>query len=275
MVANGDKLAPQNMMGDPYTAYRFSKPQTAKFKSTVYMPKEHDAERTLWNGIGSLLIQGTTEATTDQGYRLVQPPAVVEWVSLLVNHKALEQAKMINACLVGMVFGTQSSVVSEIIEDSLPLHLSLLNEAAAEVSQTVKTAVAETNSAVWALGTFAGELSLAAGGDPERAREGIRQRAFFAIDGPFRQWVVGLTGEEVAEEARESWNKKARAILRMEIDQALHFAGTAAVIGRNTPDHGFVSAATAENRVLYKLRTTLPLAAEIERKNEKAEVEKE
>ncbi|MHA7271260.1 type I-E CRISPR-associated protein Cse1/CasA [Arthrobacter sp. HLT1-20] len=263
MVSNGDKLAPQNMLADAYTAYRYSKPQSAKFKEATYMPKEHDAERTLWRGISSLLIQGTSSATDENGIVQLLPPKVTEWVALLANNRVLDPQAVLNARLVGMIYGTQSSVVSEIIDESLPMHLSLLASASAEVSEAVKTAVAETDHAIWALGSFAGELSVAAGGDPEPPREGIRQRAFFAVEEPFRAWVLGLRGEEEPEAVREAWNLKARQILQELIAAEVSFASTAAVIGRYV-DGRLISAATAENRIAYKLRLHLPLKAEIE-----------
>lgn len=264
MVSNGDKLAPQDMLTDPYTAYRYSKPQSVKLKKdAVYMPKEHDAERTLWRGIASLLVQGTSSATDENGTVLLLPPKVSEWVALLANNRALDPKKVLNARLVGMIYGTQSSVVSEIIDESLPLHLNLLASTSVEVSEAVKTAVAETDQAIWALGSFAGELSVAAGGDPEPPREGIRQRAFFAVEESFRAWVLGLRGEEEPEAVREAWNLQARQILQELIAAEVSFASTAAVIGRYV-DGRLISAATAENRITYKLRLHLPLKAEIE-----------
>lgn len=269
MVSNGDKLAPQNMLEDPYTAYRYSKPQSAKFKEAVYMPKEHDPERTLWRGIASLLIQGTSSATDENGIVQLLSPKVTAWAALLANNRALDPAEVLNARLVGMVYGTQSSVVSEIIDESLPMHLSLLATASAEVSEAVKTAVAETDQAIWALGIFAGELCLAAGGDPEPPREGIRQRAFFAVEEPFRDWLAGLRGDEAAEEVREGWNFNARRIFQELVSAEVSFASTASVIGRYV-DGRLISAATAENRIMFKLRQHLPLKAEIVAANARA-----
>ena len=101
------------------------------------MPKEHDPNRTLWNGIGSLLIQGAAQATTDDGTVLLLPPKVTTWVALLANSHAIDSNRVLNARLVGMAYGTQNSVVNEVIDESLPVHLSLLGIASAEVAQVV------------------------------------------------------------------------------------------------------------------------------------------
>jgi CRISPR system Cascade subunit CasA len=260
LVANGDPLAPQNMRLDPMTAYRYSKPQSAKLKKPVFMPRQHDPQRVIWRGIGSLLIQQPAAAA--DGIREIVEPPIVGWLALLNDHEAVDPRRVFNARLTGAVYGTQSSVVDEIIDDSLPVHLGLLSEKSRAVANAVISAATQTEAAVWALGIFAGDLYEAAGGDPEPPREAARQGAFFALDEPYRRWVSSLTGNEEAEAAREDWNRRARAILRSRARELIGFTGPAAMIGRIKADGTLLTAATAERRLHWNLRRALPLLSE-------------
>ncbi|MDP5227050.1 MULTISPECIES: type I-E CRISPR-associated protein Cse1/CasA [Arthrobacter] len=263
IVSNGDPLAIQNMDLDPMTAQRFSKPQTAKFRKAVYMPREHDPERTLWSGVGSLLIQTEKEASTDGEPVPIKVAPMILWVARLGELGAIDSSRLFNVRLIGAEYGTQSSVISEILDDGLAFHLSLLSDRSVTIRNVVRVAAAETEAAVWAFGRFAGELSRAAGGEPESQREKARQSVFFALNEPFRRWVSDLLGDEPGDVAAEWWNAEARRILKEYATELLAVAGELALIGRSVGGE-FISAATAETWLNRSLRKHLPLKHEIE-----------
>ncbi|MFJ3958232.1 type I-E CRISPR-associated protein Cse1/CasA [Arthrobacter sp. NPDC090010] len=270
LVCNGDPLPPQNMDADPLTAQRFSKPQTAKFKAgAIYMPREHDPERMIWNGVSALLAQNEQARTNADGIVLLRVPPIVTWVSRLSELDSIDAGRVLNARLVGVVYGTQSSVYTEILDDSLAVHLRLLSESSAAVAQVAKNAASNTEQAVWAFGRFAGELSRAAGGDLDPPQEKARQVAFFALNEPYRRWVSELSGSEDAEAAGEVWNSIARKIIASSATEMLSMAGESALVGR-TVDSELVSAATAETWLYRSLRKYLPLQAEIDARAERA-----
>lgn len=262
LVCNGDPLAPQNMERDPLTARRFSKPQTAKFKAPVYMPRQHDPERVVWNGVASLLVQTERETSNLDGIVEVVVPPIVKWLANLAELGKVDDRRVFNARLVGAVYGTQSSVYTEIVDDALAVHLSLLSERSVAIAAVAKTAAAETEEGVWALGRFAGDLNRAGGGDPEPPRDIARQALFFALNEPYRKWVSELRGNEDPDDARESWNSTARRVIREHAMDLIASAGGAALVGR-THNGGFVSAATAETWLTRSLIKHLPLKAEI------------
>ncbi|MGO4455375.1 type I-E CRISPR-associated protein Cse1/CasA [Arthrobacter sp. RAF14] len=264
LVCNGDPLPPQNMDADPMTAQRFSKPQTAKFKAgAVYMPREHDPERMIWGGVGSLLMQNERARTNADGILELRVPPIVTWVSRLSELDSIGTGRIVTARLVGAVYGTQSSVYTEVLDDALAIHLRLLSRHSAAVAQAVTNAAFNTEQAAWAFGRFAGELSKAAGGDTEPPRDKARQLIFFALNEPYRRWVTGLTGGEDSEVAEGGWNSTARKIVGSYAAEMLSMAGDAALIGR-TIGSDFVSAATAETWLYRSLRKHLPLQEEIE-----------
>ncbi|PSS43031.1 type I-E CRISPR-associated protein Cse1/CasA [Arthrobacter woluwensis] len=258
LVSNGDALAPQNMDRDPMTAMRFSQPQTAKLKTPVFMPREHDPERTIWTGVASLLAREQQTRSDSEGTVLYKAPDVVTWIARLGEYGSLDRGMMLNLRLVGTVYGTQSSVISGMVDDSLEVHVGLLSRLSAGVAEVVKRAARETEQSVWALGIFAGDLSRAAGGDPEPPRETVRQRAYFELNDPYRQWIRSLTGEETPERAAEKWYSVARRIIGAQASDMVQSAGRAALTGRYV-DGRLLSAATAQSRLNSALRRHLPL----------------
>ena len=57
-LGNGDKVTPQNRYTvEPLTAWRYSEPQTKKFKATVFMPRKLPTDRAFWRGLPSLISQ--------------------------------------------------------------------------------------------------------------------------------------------------------------------------------------------------------------------------
>lgn len=262
LVSNGDALARQNMFADPMTAYRFSEPQTRKLKlDSVHMPREHDPDRTVWRGVAPLLTQRGNAPVDNKGHRLLLPSQTVEWIAGLRNEDILSD-RVVNARLIGVVYGPQSSTFAEIIDDSLAVHVALMAETSRALAAVVIGAAEQTARAVWDLGTMAGELTRAAGGDPEMTRDAVRQSAYFDLDEPYRRWVNALDDTKNPDPAREEWNTTARRILRARATEQIEFAGPAAVIGRLADDGTFLTAAAAEGRFLYRLRRTLPLGAE-------------
>jgi len=258
LVSNGDALAPQNMDRDPMTAMRFSRPQTAKLKTPVFMPREHDPERTIWTGVASLLAREQQARSDREGTVLYKAPDVVTWVARLGEYGSLGRGMMLNLRLVGTVYGTQSSVISGLVDDSLEVHVGLLSQLSAGVAEVVKQAAHDTEQAVWALGIFAADLSRAAGGDPESPREKVRQRTYFELNDPYRRWIRSLTGEETPGDAAEDWRTTARRIIGAQASEMVESAGQAALIGRYV-DGKLLSAATAQSRLSSALRRHLPL----------------
>ncbi|MFD5029470.1 type I-E CRISPR-associated protein Cse1/CasA [Streptomyces sp. NPDC058405] len=236
VLAYGDPLAPHNMQGsEPMTGWRRSAAQEKKRREPlVYMPQEHDPRRAAWRGLASLLFAGRTNDAKDQ--RQDAParlrPAVLDWVSRLANEGALPRRSLIRARTVGAVYGTQQSVIDEMVDDGVTLAVVLLHERDHRYGQSAVGAVDDADAAVGALGALADNLARARGAEPGPPSDTARDLGFSTLDGPYRQWLRALGESDDPYRARREWQLTAHRLIRELGSDLLNAAGTAAWEGR-------------------------------------------
>lgn len=127
IVANGDKLTPQNQrIHEPMTAWRYSEPQSKAAKQTTYMPREHLAGRALWRGISALLPRVATPIAK-VGVPGALPPGLVDWLGALDEEGLIPGRHRVRLRSVGVVYGSNNSVVDDVLTDDLLLPLALLH----------------------------------------------------------------------------------------------------------------------------------------------------
>lgn len=251
VLGYGDPLRPQNAhLFEPLSAWRYSEPQSKKLGRTVYMPATHQPDRRLWRGLASLLPHASRAA----------PDAwLVEWVGALTDEDFLPAAAPFDLRAVGASYGTQSSVIDEIIDDSVTIRALLVSEKGAEYATTALDAVTKTEEAVSALVRLAGDLEIARGGEPEGIRSRARDDAYFTLDGLFRSWLAEI-GARKSDDDLVRWQVTARRALEEIADAFLSAAGPAAWIGRDRRTTGHASSSEAREWFRRSLRLALAAA---------------
>jgi len=234
VLAYGDSLPIRNMHDhEPMTAWRRSPAQEKKLGwATVYLPREHDPSRAAWRGLGAL-VTGEVEGGEQRGEEpKTVRPRVLDWVARLSVEGALPLDFRVWARLYGAQYGTQQSVIDEIVEDAVQLPVILLHERDRPLGQAAVGAVTDAEKAVTALGWLAADLARAAGDDPEPATGAARDRGFGVLDGPFRQWLASLRPGDDPQDRRADWQAQARRILGEAGEDLCRMAGDAAWEGR-------------------------------------------
>lgn len=259
LIANGDQLRPQNLHAvESMTGWRRSEAQAKKLGAPlVYMPRTHDPERSFWRGLGTLIPQDTRENMTSGG-SVSLPAATIHWLRTLRNHGKLTPDFPLRTHAIGIKYGTQSSMVDEIIDDALAVRLLLLSGERSELVAAVESVVSATEDSVYALAQLAGNLEIAAGGMPEGARERARERAYFELDPAFRHWLGELTSTTVVDDAKAEWYGISERIIRELGDLLIGDAGPVAWIGRERAIGGHVNSSVAWERFRRALRKALP-----------------
>ncbi|PWK64003.1 CRISPR system Cascade subunit CasA [Streptomyces sp. CG 926] len=252
VLSYGDPLsAPDKHMYEPMSGWRRSKPQEKKLGRTpVYMPREHDPTRAAWRGLASLLM---SEAQERAGAR-DEPPAylragVLKWVAELTYERLLPRDMLIRPRLIGATYGTQQSVIDEVVDDSLTMSVILLHEQDQRYATEALGAVEDSNAGVGALGDLAADLARASGRDPEAPRETARDLGFGLLDGPYRQWLTGLGTAIEPGAARRAWQVAAHRILWEAADRQLAAAG----------ESGWLDNTAAERVFRARLHKAFPL----------------
>ncbi|MEU1278548.1 type I-E CRISPR-associated protein Cse1/CasA [Streptomyces sp. NPDC005805] len=237
VLGYGDPLRARNRHGrEPMTAWRRSEPQEKKLREKpVYLPRDHDPARAAWRGIGSLV---AGRAAPPQG---AEPPSrlrpgILEWVARLVTDGDLTPDHPIRARIVGAAYGTQQSVIDEIVDDHLGMKVVLLHKRHRSYADAAVHAAEDAETAVRALGDLATDLARAAGSEGDSSRSAARSAGFDALEGRYRAWLLELADAADPAGARLAWQQEAhRALLRLG-GALVANAGDAAWEGRQVTD---------------------------------------
>ncbi|MFJ4939016.1 type I-E CRISPR-associated protein Cse1/CasA [Streptomyces pseudovenezuelae] len=263
VLGYGDPLPARNMhQREPMTRWRRSKTQEKKLgEPQVYLPKEHDPQRAVWRGLSSLLAEQPTavEQRTEAAAEL--PAGVLEWIAQLVTEEGyLPRGTRFRARIVGAVYGTQQSVIDEIVDDRLSMSVNLLNRRDRRYAQQAISAVADADEAVNILGDLAVDLARATGAATEGPRSRASEQGYDALDAPYRSWLQDLGAATDPEEHRTRWRADTCRIIRRIGEQLIAAAGDAAWQGRTiTTNKGdlWLNSAYAERSFQYRLSNAL------------------
>lgn len=267
VLAYGDPLAAGNKhRQEPMTAWRRSPAQEKQTgQAQVYLPRAHDPSRSAWRGLGALVAGRVPGAEQRGEAAAIVRPRILDWAARLTVESDLPATFFIRARLIGAVYGTQQSVIDEVVDDSVAMPLVLLHKDDDRLGQAAIDAVADAEAAVTALGDLAADLATAAGADPGPPRDAARALGFGTLDGPFRAWLAALAPSDDPRDRRADWQRQVHQAVRRLADQLVREAGDAAWEGRVIQTRAgqrlWLTAARADLAARTRLRKALPAAA--------------
>lgn len=261
VISNGDLLSPHNLFDvEPYTAWRYSAPQTKKTGHDVYMPQEVYRDTQVWRGIAQILPKGG-------GTPREHPPRdsrLTEFLAQLEDEGSLHPEHPVRIRRVGVIYGSQSSVIDDVIDDDIAVPASLLDPTDLSAARLVSDMVGNASAGVAALQNLSANLRHAAGGD--RAGGDASARGYAALDQPFREWLLGLGPTSDLDAERQAWHREARQILRSLADEYLAAASPAAWRGDLGGSTRGMDAPRADVYFHAALRKALPLPEDRQKK---------
>lgn len=245
LIANGDKLTPQNRFAaEPLTSWRYSEPQTRAANQTTYMPREHLQGRALWRGIGAVL-PGIATPVPKKDIAAGRAPGLIDWLAHLRDDEIIDGAGSVRLRSVGVVYGSNNSVVDDVLSDEVDFSLTLLRAQSRPLARQAEHAVELAETGARAVRQLAENLDRAAGGDGAAKGERARQQAYAMLDDPYRRWLRSLTGDEDPLNALDAWKGLARAVLLRLGADLIADAPPAAWTGREVANLGRVELVTA------------------------------
>lgn len=260
ILGYGDPLSPRNKhRQEPMTAWRRSLAQEKKLRqSPVYLPREHDPARSAWRGIASLVADRSEAAQGTEAAAYLRP-GVLDWIARLAGD-ALPQRFLIRARMIGAVYGTQQSVIDEVVDDHLTMPVVLLHRQDRTYARQAIGAAEDADLAVQALGDLATDLSRAAGLADEGRRSAARERGFADLENLYRSWLVALVDAGDPFEWRHAWKRQVHGVISRLGDRLIVEAGEAAWQGRTvTSKKGtlWLNAGLADNWFRARLNRAL------------------
>lgn len=261
VLANGDKILPQNRHQlEPHTAWRYSEPQSKTRKETVYMPRVHAPNRSVWRGLAAVLPSISPRrgrACKPQDY---QAPGVLQWVAELGAEGMLPDDYVVGMRVYGAEYGPQSATFIELVDDTLPVPVTLLRQDRPDAGRTAEGAVADADEAASRLWRFAENLAQAAGAEPKSgAGERAREDLYSLLEQPYREWLTGLRPNRDLTDARNAWQQTVLDACRTIADGLIAAAPVSAWTGRSL-NQRLVNVPLAEAWFNAALRKTLTLA---------------
>lgn len=258
---------------EPMTAWRHKPADEKKLNlSKVWVPRLHDPSRSAWRGLAALIANQTGAVQTTTGAD-TQCPAVVNWVARLATNAVLPRGFQIVTRTVGMVYGTQQSAFSAVVDDRVAMSVILLHRQDRRFAIQATAAVHDSDTAVRHLADLARNLGQAIGISAQskdgkkklQARaEAARDLGYAALDGPYRVWLAGLRDTVDPYEHRHRWRRTVAETVGRLGSQLLVEAGDAAWRGRmititraNTDQDVWLNSALAENWFRRGLRASL------------------
>lgn len=216
LITYGDRFIIQERQDvlefEPMSGWRHSKPQTAKYKTTTYMPFKREPGVALWRGMENLLA-----SRQRRGENVPLQPGVLQHASYLDGCAALPNG-LVHVASLDVTYGSNDSVVDEINEDTIDLPASVLSADALELRQTAVNAIEATRAGITALRNFAANLAEASGAsrnDIDGPRERVTERAYAVLDPLYRNWLRDAltSSQDDPSVAEQNWHHTAHKAL--------------------------------------------------------------
>lgn len=248
---------------EPFSRWRHSKPQSAKFKQEVQMGDSFWPEVGVWQGLSGLLASSQTkrEAVTAAPCLIAQHAGRFRDSKLLPNRVARLRT-------VGIEYGPQNATIAAVFTDALDAPALLLDADEQELRQVAIDAVGTAKESASVLGQFAGNLAQAAGGSGEvleAARARGRMSALTALDEVFRIWLLESLSSAHDEPLRatKEWHIAAYAALRRQAGLLIEEVPDKAWTGvpyrtREGSENGTLDVGRAEVWLIHGLLKHLP-----------------
>lgn len=235
-LGNGDKATPHNRhLYEPMTAWRYSKPQTAKHKYDVFMPKQHTSSSSFWQGLPSLIPQiqeRINNRSQKEGAKYIGP-GVLNFYESLISENVVSSTAIVPIRAIGAEYGSQMAVIIEVINDSLVLPAALLETENAYLLDVVAQAIDLTRQLATITGNFVGNLAKALGNDPDLVtakRESASSEFYQEIDSRFPAWLASLSAESKGK--GKEWFEFALSVSRQKVEASSASVPSNAFSGR-------------------------------------------
>lgn len=263
LVSNGDRIpdAGANVFGDPMTPYRYSTNKSTR-TSDVHYPRPYDTSRMMWRSLEPLIsLQG--DPSSDKGTYRGRRPETLDALAELAGSTAegLDGfPSVLDVRLTSASYGPQASSAATTVDARVGFPLALLGSQDTGARLIVLGSARQTLEAAIHLGSFAGQLLVAAGGE-YAFRSEPTDMLLADLEPDFQGWLRDLSSGPLDEKAR-AWQSHVHERILDRAQVLLRGAGPKALIGREVTRNersSLVTAGTVYSRLRRNLRASLPL----------------
>lgn len=188
IVAAGDRLRGGTPEWEPHTAWRFDKPAKGSKTLPSLRPLRHTPGKAIWRGMDALLALETTTTSAFQTSDLLNQLAELEAEGVFEDDYPLRVETF------GMVYGTQSAVIEDLLHDAMPLPVAALRSGG-EAYAVVLEATEQAEQLAKTINNLAADLRRAVGAEPVPWDKGQRpgEQLLYALDPLVRRLLAGVS----------------------------------------------------------------------------------
>lgn len=236
-IYGGDHFEKEDYFAEPMTVWGFN--EKSKVGIPKFVPKTHDKASQMWREFSSCFT-----ARKDSGFE-IRRPGIVGWITFLRdNPEYCIDNLLINFRICSVKYNDKKSCFVNVFSDSITFHTDLLTKLGEYWQYRITEEIGNCDKLAEALGLFAKNLEFAAGASEKaiKAKDapfnfGAKERLYYEIDIPFREWLEEIDPEweidsEEEHKALERWHKKARKIALQIGNDLVQTAEPSAIIGR-------------------------------------------
>ena len=269
LVRAGEKVTGYTLLGGDFfdKVDAFIEPMTiwsaikgSERTKTQFQPRRHDSSVQMWREFSA------TFAVSDMAHI----PGIVLWIEYLRKSRLIDRQRFIRFSIASVQYGDKDFFVNDLFSDSITFHTDLLTELGTRLRNMVNIEINNIDKTATAIGYLYGDIKIASGiryspGDSKSVqalndlRKSARERFYYEIDIPFREWLrnvdpnMGSLSNEESDCFRQ-WHDTAKKIALKIEDEFVRMAGTAAIIGRSikTNDNTAVYYSLPKADILFK-----------------------
>ncbi|MGA5823146.1 type I-E CRISPR-associated protein Cse1/CasA [Kitasatospora sp. NPDC094028] len=250
VISAGDRLTPMDER-EPHTAWTFTAPAKKSASARPERrPRRHTQGKAAWRGLDALL-----SATRQGPESAFETSVLLDEISGLREIGSLDTDYPLQVETFGMVYGTQSAVVEDVIHDSIPLSLLALRQDS-EAHDLLLDVAEQAEQLARAVNNLSADLRRAAGTDPIPWDKGQRpgELLLHVLDPLVRRLLAGVRGaggdEDVLHRGRLAWEQVAHRRARETADALLLAVPASTFGGRSVEQPG-----KAGKKLTYSLGT--------------------
>lgn len=272
IVTNGDKIpdAGANVYGDPMTPYRYSKNKSKKGRPDIYYPQRFDPTQTMWKSLTPLVALDGDAQFTDKE-RAPKRPENLSSLTSVFSELGIEETIPLE--LISATYGPQDSTPSTTVHATLNIPSAILKPENVELRDEVVAQATATSKAAVALGSFAGQLLQAAGGDYE-FQPGPKDGVLAELEHRFNLWLSEVDEDDINEQIQQ-WQDIVYTAVMDRAAVLVKGAGPKALVGRLIPPRQEggspwqLTAGTAYSQLKKKVLETLTECSASKQQREK------
>jgi len=220
-LLGGDVFSKENAFVEQMTMWRKDE------KTDEFKPRRHDPSRALWRDYSALISRGDQKGQ----------PGIVRWTSLLQREGVLTR-RVLKFQTASVKYGDKDFFVNDVFEDSISMNADLLAILGDEWNPRIDVVLSKTEKCVLELGKFAINILRSSGNDDENSHKGasaaVREKAYFILDVPFRQWLGSIdpSKDDLEVKTGEWLNLMRDSVLNLG-ERCLMDAGERSLIGKS------------------------------------------